>query len=397
VRTPGLAERLGRHLAECGRLEEALAPLQEAATERRVHSDYDDALRLLDQRDAVLSRLDLDTSDPRWGEGWALRADLLIGLGRLPEAEAMALRIVHQGTTHGWRELVPRAFRHAGAVAAKRGHLDLAEERLMEGRRIARENADEEENSRILLLLGDIARLRGDPELALRRCRKALGQFAVIGDPRGQADVLVALSAACRVMGDLQRTESYARQAIPLFERVGSRFGVASCENALGEVLRARGDLAGAETAYRHAEVLLRNLGSPEHRVPQLNLGLVLLARGHFDKAREVLGEVLDAFHRGGRRSLEGALHVFLLSCAAQALDWKGWKRHLEGARTLLEESGFVDSDIAWAAELGAEQAEAMGGREEALAALQLAKAQWKALGNTRKVRELEEKFTHLG
>ena len=261
VRTPGLAERLGRHLTECGRLAEALDPLQEAATESRAHSDYDDALRLLDLRDEVMTRLEVDVSDARWGEGWALRADLLIGLGRLEEAEQMALRIEHFGHAHQWTELVPTALRHAGAVAAKRGHLDLAEKRLTRGRRIAREIGDDQEAARILLLLGDIARLHGDPELALGRCRQALGQFAVLGDPRGQADVLVALSAACRVMVDLERTESYARQAIPLFERVGSRFGVASCENALGEVLRARGDLVGAEQAYRTAEQLLRHLG----------------------------------------------------------------------------------------------------------------------------------------
>ena len=76
---------------------------------------------------------------------------------------------------------------------------------------------------------------------------------------------------------------------------------------------------------------------------------------------------------------------------------WIGWKRHLEGARTLLEESGFVDSDIAWAAELGADQAEEMGGTEEALQALSLARVQWKSLGNSKKVREVEEKFTRIG
>ncbi len=396
VRTPGLAERLGHHLTLSGRLADALDPLQAAATERRAHSDYEEALRLLDRRDAVLERLGIEPSDPRWGEGLALRADLLIGLGRLPEADAIALRIESEGTAYGWRELVPTALRHAGAVAAKQGLLDLAEERLLRGRAAAKANGDDQEGARTLLLLGDIARLRGDPAMALRRCRKALGQFAVLGDPRGQADVLIALSAACRVMGDLERTESYARQAIPLFERVGSRFGVASCENALGEVLRARGDLVGAEQAYRQAELLLRNLGSPEHRVPQLNLGLVLLHRGHFERAQAVLREVLEAFHRGGRRSLEGALHVFLLPCAAQAVDWRAWRRHLEGATTLLQESGFVDGDIAWAAELGADQAERMGGLAEARAALALASAQWRALGNPTRTKAVEERIGRL-
>jgi tetratricopeptide (TPR) repeat protein len=197
-------------------------------------------------------------------------------------------------------------------------------------------------------------------------------------------------------MGDLQRTESYARQAIPLFERVGSRFGVASCENALGEVLRSRDDLEGAETAYRRAEQLLRNLGSPEHRVPQLNLGLVLLARGRFADAGAVLTEVLDAFHRGGRRSLEGALHVFLLPCMAESADWMRWRRHMRNATELLKDSGFVDGDIAWAAELGAERAAVHGAILEALRALHLALEQWRALGNSDRVEKVKITITRL-
>jgi len=391
VRQPGLAERLGRHLHQAGRLEEALKPLQEAAAERRASSDYGEALPLLDLRDQVMAQLALPESDPRWGEGMVLRADLLIGQGRLEEAERIALQTVERGEVFDWTELIPQALRHAGAVAAKQGQLDLAEERLIRGRRIAKETHNDEEAANGLLLLGDIARLRGDPELALRRCRKALAQFAALSDARGQADVLIALSAACRVMGDLRRTESYARQAIPLFERVGSRFGVASCENALGEVLRSRDDLEGAEAAYRRAEQLLRNLGSPEHRVPQLNLGLVLLARGRFHNACAVLTEVLDAFHRGGRRSLEGALHVFLLPCMAEAVDWRRWRRHLRSATELLQDSGFVDGDIAWAAELGAQRAVEHGAAQEALQALRLALDQWRALGNSERVEKVQK------
>ena len=128
--------------------------------------------------------------------------------------------------------MIAKSLRHAATVAAKRGQLDEAEQWLLDGREIATELGDDETNARILLLLGDIARMRGEPEEALRRSRRALAQFSALGDTRAQADALVSLSVACRLMGDLARTESYARQAIPLFERLGSKFGVASCENA---------------------------------------------------------------------------------------------------------------------------------------------------------------------
>ena len=122
----------------------------------------------------------------------------------------------------------------------------------------------------------------------------------------------------------------------------------------------------------------------------------MLLHRGHFGRAKGVLEEVLEAFHSGGRRSLEGALHAFLLPCAAHTLDWRGWRKHLERARLLLEESGFVDGDIAWAAELGAEQAAAMGGIGEALAALSLAGAQWQALGDQQRVEAVRKRIAAL-
>jgi tetratricopeptide (TPR) repeat protein len=384
-----LEARLGRHLVGAGALEEAVEPLRRAAAARRGHSEYAGALVALDRREGVLRALEVPPTDARWGEGWVERAALMVGMGRLEEAEALARRVI--GTSGpGWATLWPPALRHAATALAKRGQLGPADELLRRGEQAAEQAGDRVERARCALFLGDVSRLMGRWDEATERCRDALARFEALGDVRGQADALQGLAAAAAAGGDHEAAEAWGRAAIPLFEQAGARFGLASAQNSLGDALRARCELGQAEEAYRQAESLLRRLGSPEAHVPRINLGFVLLSRGRYPQARAQLEPVLGSMVRLGRRGMEGALHAALLPCVADAGDLVAFRAHLDAAFERLEASGLVDPDIAEVAELGAELAFAAGAVELGVDALELAREQWRQLGDTDRLERVE-------
>lgn len=389
ARQPGLAARLGHHLAAAGRLAEALEPLRLGADERRAMSDYGGAMRLIERREEVLAGLGAPPDDPRWGQGQVDRAALLVGLGRLEEAERVASAVVAQ-PGKGWELLRPAALRQAAISTAKRGQLGRAEELLRQGELAARAVGDDLELARCLLLQGDVTRLTGRREEAEVHCRSAWSAFEVLRDRKGQADALMGLAAVALARGDHARTEASARQAIPLFEQVGGRFGVASAKNTLGDALRSQGALEAAEAAYRESVGLLAALGSPDRFVPMLNLGLVLSARGRYAEARRQLLGVAEEMARSGRRGLEGAIHAALLPCAADAGDWEAFRSHAARAGELLGASGFVDPDVAEAAERGGRLAATAGAAAEARIALALSAEQWRALRETARLEAVE-------
>lgn len=392
ARLPGMAERLGRHLHAAGRPEQALGPLQLATDERRGMSDYTGAMRVVDLRADVLRSLGVAADDPRRGQAEVDRAALLVGLGHLDEAEQVAASVVSH-LAKGWELLWPAALRQGAVATAKRGQLGRAEELLRKGERAAVEIQDEAELARCLLFLGDVTRRMGRRDEAEGYCRRALEKFELQRDRRGQADALMGLAAVALAREEHARTEAFTRQAIELFEEVGARFGVASARNTLGDALRGQGQLESAEAAYAEAEALLGALGSPDRFVPLLNLGLVLLARGRFADAGPPLRTALERMKQAGRKGMEGALHSALLPVVAHAGDWEAFAVHATAAHELLTASGFVDPDIASAAEQGAALASAAGRDAEARRALEVAREQWRTLGEPARVAAIQSRL----
>jgi len=389
---PGLAERVGRHLYESERYDEAIEPLRQAAQEHRQISAYGDSMRFCDQWISCMEHLSTHESDPLWGSVQTNRADLLMFQGELEQAERAALKAVEDGKRFGWDEVLAPALRTAGSAAAKRGRLEVAAERYRAGGEQASRAGFEDERARSLLALGDVERLQGDHGAARRTVSEALRIFTARRDPHGQAFGLLGLAAVSKAAGRLNEAEDLIRRAIPMCERAGNRFGLASCYNTLGEVLRGREQLDEAADAYQRAETLFHSLGSAEGQVPRLNLGLILLSQREFGRAGERLGKVLATCQQDGRRGLEGIMHALILPCMAHAEDWSGWREHFEAQRTLLAESGLVDGDIGMAAEIAGKEAQRLGADQQARSAFQLALAQYSGVGD----RESQSRITSL-
>ncbi|MEZ4320076.1 MAG: tetratricopeptide repeat protein [Myxococcota bacterium] len=389
----GLAERLGRHLALGGREEEALGPLLAGARERRAMSDYTGAIGVLDRRDRLLDDVAVPPTDPRRGEGWVARADVLICMGRLEEAESWANRVVEVGRRKYWEALMAPALRHAAIASGKRGLFTAAQRRLSRAIEAAHFGGNEREAARCRLFLGEVARLQGAYEEAAGHCRKALSRFKALDDTRGQGEAYNALAGVCLGMGQLEQAERYCRAAIERFDTVGARFGVASAQNSLGDVLRATGELDEASREYEHAESGLRALGSPEYRVAALNRALVDVTLERWTEAREGLLPILDDMKRARRAGLLAICHTALLPCFAAVKDWRAFTRHLQAARRQLRDTQIVDPDIAHCMEVAARLCRERGNADAAQTTAEIAFSQWRTLGRLKELDALRREF----
>ena len=375
--------RLGRHLRAGGAFYAALDPLRQSVEAHLEVGDYQAAeAGLIDWLD-TLDGLDIPEVDRRWAEGHLLICRIAALRGDLDEADEQAAAAEGEATTYGWDDLALQALVYRSGIALDQG-------RFGDGRRLAEEAAAMLDESADITLLGECM-------WNLGRLNAALGQFDVA------ADALERAEAAFRALGDdiraahsmlyqarvalsTQRQEEAAalvEAAKAELHAAGSRTGVADAVHDLGELARLSGDLGAAEGLYREARDLYETIGSAHVIYAELNLAMVLLARGGFLEARLLIEKVLDTSIAQGRQVIVAAAHVLLLPCLARAREWRAWDTHLAAARALLTELELVDGDIAQHAGLAARLAADQGQHGRATAAVQLAIEHYDALGRT--------------
>ena len=353
----GIAERLGRHLLLAGQPAPAVDFLLRGAGERRETSDYAAAQSLLAQRDDVLQHLSAGRRDPRWGDGWVLRARIHLHQGQLDEVFRWAGRAVTGGTEAEWIHIRSDALRLLGDAARRRGNLKQAVE-LYE-RCLSTEAPHGVAAS--LWGLADVLRQRGDLERARELFDRSERLYEEIGDDHGMADHWIGLADLARQRRDAAGAESWYRKARDRFDALGNQYGVARSLNGLGEAARLRNDLARAGGLYLQSLGILERLSSADGLFPRVNLALVDLGGGRFGEAREGLEEIrrqLDGLGWGG---LLACVHAGLLACAAQARAWGAWETSFGRLTELLAASGLQDPDITWCTELSAKLAEDAG------------------------------------
>ena len=375
-----LAERLGRHLLAAGDLEEALAPLVLGAKDRYSTGEYAHASMLVSDWDRAITRLQLRPDDPRWGEGWMLRASLCRSMGRIEEAQAWTSRALEASTAFGWTRIEAEAWLERGKLAFVLGEAGEVVRLLRASEERAAAIGDRTLLGKARLDLANFLRIRGELPAAITYLRQAQIEFQAIGDAVNEAYCHLGLGVVARAEGRLADARKELEQSFIRFERAGSRRGMADALNALGETDRLQGDLPRAEERYRAALVHFRAVDSPQTFAPECNLALVLVGRGRYPEARRVLEGLLPAVERGGRRVYRGNLHAYLLPSLAAAGDWSAFMDHLALANSLLSETRIVDEDIPRLASLAATLALEADQVDAAKGAWQLALDQWQKL-----------------
>lgn len=174
-----------------------------------------------------------------------------------------------------------------------------------------------------------------------------------------------------------------------MFATLGNQGNLAHCINGLAEVARFEGDLDAAERGYREVLRIQTAIGSKATFIPRTNLAIVLLARRAFAEARRELEEALAQIEKGGQRGYVAQLTALLLPTLAAANDAAEFDRRLAVASALLPETSTADPDVASAVELAGRLWLQAGDGNRARAAFAIARAQWSALGDERRVEAL--------
>jgi tetratricopeptide (TPR) repeat protein len=208
--------------------------------------------------------------------------------------------------------------------------------------------------------------------------------FRQIGSVSGVASALLGRAIVHLFREELDESEAASQRAHMLYSSQGDDVGVADSLNAMAEVARAKGDLSEAELRYRQAVSILSRARASRAVLPQLNLALVVLQRGDCIEGKELLDTVAIKVEHQGKRALLGAVHALYLVVAASAGDALMWTKHLRTTTLLLQETGAVDPDIAWAMERAGTLSAEKGRSAQAKAAWEIAHDQWSRLGRDR-------------
>lgn len=396
---PLAAERRGRHLLASGTatdLEAALEPLHQGADARLQRGEYRYADWLLDLRDDAMSRRGLAGDDPRWGEGWVSRIHASRMVGHFDEGRQWLARCQPFVGGAGWERIAVHVDRERGLDALLRGDGLTAWQHL----RSAEQKAQELWDALLLVdcqrSLGYALRVRGDLDQAEAMFRQALRACLESGDTVGAANCQVGMGRTWVHGSRYAEAEAVFRQGAETFAAHNMRWEQASTLNDLGDALRGQDKLPDAERCYRQARERLLAIGAVHAVYPVANLGQMLAQQARWAEAREILESALSIFDRQGLAPMQGTLHALLLAPVMAEGDGTGFDQHLRSARTLLEETGYVDPDVANMARLAGDVAREAGQESRARDAYQLSAQQLRALGREDEARHVEVVFDLL-
>jgi len=378
-------ERIGQHLKEAGRPKQALKPLLEGAEARFRTSDYRQAQALLELREEAIETANLDQDDLRRGEGWLLLARCFLARGATDDAERWVDTIENQQDDPHWRRLLAWAGSLRGSIAIDRSDTNRSVAAFEEALPLFDNIDDDEGLVDCLTGLGSAHMWRRELEPALKYLESALELQERASDARGLGHTLKGLANVYRCMGDLDRCAEALTRARSVFEEIGSRSDTAAILNDLGEMARFAGDLDGAEKLYSQSLGLFESVGNQSASTPRLNLAYLLLTKSQPHRAEKILTAERIALEKA-QCSLD-LLWVYagLLPCSAARNNWETWDDCFAKIESLLTESGLVDEDIPWCAQLAGDLARREGQKKRARAAYRLAQEQWLATGKTEK------------
>ncbi len=432
-----IAGRLGRHLLMAGHTERAVGLLLTGVRRLADASEYREALELLDRRDRALESLGAGASGPRRVEGWLLRARVYLRQGRPHLARAWAEQAL-QATQHldapllrGWAlSRVADAYRHRGEsrraerqylaalsvfrdqkhwagvgdclqglgqLADQRGRYNRARELLEEAR-----SAYAAINAPLMLAqciqgLATAHRKMGNVALSRTLAEEALARFDGLGSTSGLAGAERALAVLDLIGKNWESSREHWTNALALYERTGDPLGQHNCLNGLAELARGLEDYETAETGYRRALEIAEAIDTGERMVPELNLALTILRQGRIDEAQAHLENISETLETAGRKGLLGGAHISLMATAALKNDVARFSLHFKLGKDLIAQTGMVDPDVAWPAEMAAEALIENDQIGWARSALELALVQWSALGLEEDVTRVQARLSELG
>jgi eukaryotic-like serine/threonine-protein kinase len=368
--------RAARHWLEAAAPERAIKPLTEALRQASDQDLVNQAEVVADLLEQALLETSVPSDDPRWYPQWIGRSRLAERRGSMDEARALAIRAL-DSVPAGSRAAMG-TFRLLGRLDRRSGDFERA---ILHFERVIDWSREHRDPRLEALTRREVAFLHirtGRFAEAERELQEALALFEGAGSKLGAATAIVMLGLIEKQRGNLDSAADAVNAAIAEGGAASIVF-LASCKNNLADVERLRGNLDSAESLLQEAAALNRASGDEDWGT-HLNTGLILLARGRAQDARE-------AIERAIRRRTDDRVfqvgHAALSVCAARLHDWSGYDDHLTEVEGLANTRFRVDLDLATLLEEAGRTALRKSQGERGRRALAMAEHQWQCLGRS--------------
>lgn len=173
---------------------------------------------------------------------------------------------------------------------------DLATARACaeETARLSRESGNIPDLAQAFLVLGGVARWRGDFSASLRYLEETKSLYQSIGDRRGVTAALVNLGWTCLVQGDLEKAQELVEQTLAMAREVGNRYHLASGLRLFGMICEIQGQGDEAEALLHQGISESRDIGNRAGAAEALmHLGRLHLKQGQYAQAQQDFRELL--------------------------------------------------------------------------------------------------------
>jgi len=232
----------------------------------------------------------------------ATRARLLIGLahmhyfqGRLSATDDAtdAALMLGRETADPW--VISFALFFKALVSFERGAYDAAASYAIEARAAADDSGEAVQHGGPLMVLANIAVMRGDHAAARASYTESIVVHRTAGDLWGLS-ILLSADAGLRVVSrDFAGARSEAAEALDVSQLLDDSRGTAWALEVFAGMLAAEGDAEGAARVWGAADGLLESVGGS--LVPTIGW----IRDRYFEPTRRTLGPAFDEHHQWGR------------------------------------------------------------------------------------------------
>jgi tetratricopeptide (TPR) repeat protein len=275
-----------------------------AATQARIHKDYDKAIQ---------SYGNLATAAPESSELQFRLAELHEVKGEYDRAQELYEKVLALDPGS------PSTLLALGSLECKRGRPQRAFESLTQAQSLATQGGNEEARGSALFALGIAYRDLGRNDEAQQHFQDALEIQTRVGDKRATAESLKELAKLDWAAGRAEEARASYQRALELHGEIGDRLGSARVLLGLGDIYKRRGQYDEALDVFKASLRTLRELGDKRLESVCLNLiGGTYVDKGDYGdgqthlelalRVREELGDkalISETVHNLGELALQ--------------------------------------------------------------------------------------------
>ncbi len=232
-------------------------------------------------------------------------------------------------------ECVARALYCATILAA--GRLDYAHAEQFAREFLLKTDAPAK-RARVLLVLGNIAKFKGERVEANALYMEGLAALRALNDAKGMLVALNNLSALAIEQGDLAQALPLVEESLTFKRRLGDRRGVAVSLMNLGEIHKLQGDTAAAQQTLEEGLQIFQDLDDRQGvALAWNNLGELAYAQSNDTQATEYFETSLVCSQQMEDTAGEARALLHLGETFARRGDYAQAERSLRASATLFE------------------------------------------------------------